>query len=595
MLDDFVNIIWLSDIHFKAEYIVDKKYINLNKYISSFHKYVTKIKNKNKYDYILISGDIAQSASKVEYDLFIQRIFKDLSNSFINAKLLIVPGNHDVNRLHTAKLKKLFTNNISNINKKQFLKSNKIDFFKLFENYYNSFKNFNLPTVDSDLKNNNLLYGYTINKEKRILFILLNSAWYSIGNSFLKYYLDERVFKINYNSLKEEVLNDIKNEFKGKSLNINDFSSSLTKLIKDKTYIADDYYIKKFISSLIKDKIVIEKSLIIDFDTISNKVINFIKNNIVKEIEHISNEYGKQLIGLDVFEKEFLKIKKLYETYNDYVVTTIMHHPISWLDWEERIPYEDKNNQISNFHDIKNFTDLLLTGHEHVPLLHKTEMINNNELLHIPAGCFMNASNPVKFKANNNWFSTLSINVNKRTVNQTKHFYDSYKWKSEVLQPIKLNKKHNTTLSVNRKKTIKSDSIDYKKLINPKLYAEIEIPDLGYYKLEDNLYTYVKMIDDVCFGLCFLVLKDLIIKNKIKKVHFILLDLNHKYFNDYLNPNNQKLVVLDRIKRDFDFKFDKFRDNFFSSLNAQEVVAYEKIKFKSTLKPYWQIETCLKL
>lgn len=591
MLDVSVNIIWLSDIHFNSSYKDDVEFKNLNDYIVSFHQYIDALEDKENYDYILISGDIAQGGEVEEYELFIERIFNKLEIAFPNASLLIVPGNHDVNRLSTKELKSHFIENIGVSDKKDFLSKNKGIFYSIFKNYSETFKDKNLPAVDSSVNENNLLYGYVLNKEKKTLIVLLNSSWYSIGDGFLKHYLDERVFKINDDEEKSSILKQLNVQFDKVRINLKDFNEYLTEFIKNKTYLINVKAIEEFIAKFVIEEKVTEGDYLSSIESLVDKIIIFIKKHIVKDIEYITNEYGKQLVGLDVFKEEYLKIQELYNTYNDFIVTTIMHHPINWLDFNERVPYKYEAKVISKFHDIKNFTDLLLTGHEHVPTEHKTEMINDNELLHIQAGCFMNfSSDPIKFKVKENWFSTLSINVNKRTVSQSKHSYESGKWVAVNLEPIKLKKKHNTILSPDREAGIKSQVINHFKLINYKHYNKVIKLDSDYYKLKKKLYKYVNDLESDNFGICFDMLKEKIASTGLNNVYFISTDCSHRLFDMY--KDHKKMEVLDAIKRDFDFKFDKFRDNFFSSLCEAEAKKYKKLKFIGVVKPYWITETC---
>lgn len=592
MLDVSVNIIWLSDIHFNSAYRDDGEFKSLNDYIVSFHQYIDTFKKKGTYDYILISGDIAQGGNSEEYKLFLERIFNKLETAFPKASLLIVPGNHDVNRLSTTDLKSNFIDNMGGDDRPTFLSNNKKVFYSIFKNYSNAFSGKKVPIKDSSLRDNKLLFGHVLNKEKKTLIILLNSAWYSIGSGFLEHYLNERVFKVNDADEKDEILKGLKEEFGKTKINLEGFKSYLTGLIENKTYLKNVKLIEAFVIKLIKEENIIDNTCITSIESVVDRIITFTKKHIVKDIESITNEYGNQLIGLDVFKEEFLKIEKLYKTYNDFVVTTIMHHPINWLDFDERVPYKNKEDKVSKFHDIKNFTDLLLTGHEHVPTGHKTEMINNNELLHIQAGCFMNHErDPSKFKVNNNWFSTLSININKRTVTQLKHYCDANGvWSAVTAVPLKLKKKHNTKLSFERKKDIELQVINCCKLINYKNHKKVINLDSGYYKYKKNLYMVIDDFQNNDFGICFDKLKEKIEEVGLNKVYFLAKDSAHPLFDNYINES--KMVVIEKIKIDFDFKFDKFRNNFFSSLCQDEAEKYIKLKFIGIVKPYWITETC---
>jgi len=90
-------------------------------------------------------------------------------------------------------------------------------------------------------------------------------------------------------------------------------------------------------------------------------------------------------VNYDVFSNdEYEHLEKTLNDYSDYLVIKTMHHPINWLGWDERV----EKNVKSKFFRIKDFADLLLTGHEHVPTQHQADFLNNKRLLHIPSGCF---------------------------------------------------------------------------------------------------------------------------------------------------------------------------------------------------------------
>lgn len=78
---------------------------NNHDYIDKFCRYVKKMYGENDYEwYLLVTGDIADSADSVEYkyaELFLKKIMKDLS--LPKERVLLVPGNHDINRFECRK------------------------------------------------------------------------------------------------------------------------------------------------------------------------------------------------------------------------------------------------------------------------------------------------------------------------------------------------------------------------------------------------------------------------------------------------------------------------------------------------------------
>jgi len=513
-IDPLIRIFWLSDIHYD-----DSKYLNKNeslkKYLETFIKYAKKITSK-KYDYFLISGDIAQSGKYEDYSLFFDDILSPLKNSFEKSNLLVIPGNHDVNQKNEL-FNKLFIQNLSKgSDKASFLREKKESFFENFKNYTDFNKKIeaefiNTPTINSTLKKNSFLYGHSIDIKKKVIFIMLNSCWFSVEDSLMTKYIKKNINKST---------------------------------LKTATELAND-------------------------------------------ISNISSEYSNQALCLSEID-EIDVILRLLKKYSDYLVITIMHHPINWLTWSERI-----KNDRNIFHSIRQNTDLLLTGHEHVPKIHLSEYMENESLLHIQAGCFMTHPHKAeKFNVNNNWFSTLEINTLKRTVKQIKHFYveDKNIWQSQKSKIKKLNKKYDSKLSKEREKSIidKFNLETYLNNLKPK--SKIDKKENNYYFIDGILYIFIfKNYTLKDLGINLSTFNELINKTANNKVYFYFFDFYHKKFSAY-SSNKDKLVVLYYIKNDFDDKFNKFRADFFKKLNLDNAMKYCKLSFINIIKPYWVTE-----
>ena len=163
MIDTSLKILWISDIHYSALYTDANKNAIQRDYLSSFMDYCMKLK---EVDYILLSGDIAQSGASEEYEQFFNDILRPLLalNNLKEAELLVIPGNHYVDREESEGF---FTNFINSIIKKgfnrlEFLTQNPAEFKRSFSNYSKKFLEFQdrLPkTVSSDYKEN-FLHGY---------------------------------------------------------------------------------------------------------------------------------------------------------------------------------------------------------------------------------------------------------------------------------------------------------------------------------------------------------------------------------------------------------------------------------------------------
>lgn len=76
---------------------------------------------------------------------------------------------------------------------------------------------------------------------------------------------------------------------------------------------------------------------------------------------------------------------------------------------------------------------------------------------------------------------------------------------------------------------------------------------------------------------------------EFKKLYIVFIDLFDELSSEYTSGNN-RLLVLNKIKSNFDFKFDDFRHNFFSELSENEVIKYGGLVFLNKILPYWDIE-----
>ncbi len=512
-IDQHINILWLSDIHYHSEYANKEYHSNLKIYLDSFLLYIQSL--QRNYEYILLSGDVAQSGEKEDYELFYTDVLTHLHNLFPDAKLLVVPGNHDVSRNGVSFIEEF----INSVDKRDvFLKNKKTSFFQVFSPYSNHFiKNSNISTNSSVTYKEHLLFGYVLDKLNKTIIVLLNSAWYSVGDIFLEHYINNNLY-----------------------------SSKEAKVI-------------------------------------------------VREIKKITSEYGFQTLGLDVIN-EVQEIVDLLNTYPEYLTITTMHHPINWFVKDDQIT-TDKNR----FHHIKKFTDLLLTGHEHVYLEHPVEYINNGNILHIKAGCFsefskedrkvngINLLNP--FQIQNNWFSTLNINTKKRTVKQEKHYYDIGKNEWKVIPDaahLRLNKKHNVVISENRLVNIKKYVVNNPLNIIEHLFKNdnIRIINQSVFRSNNNIIFLLTQnnVSIPCQDV-----KDFYRNEKFDKLFVVFIDLFNDICANYIASNN-RLLVVNEIKNDYDFKFNVFRHDFFSTLSESEVAIYGDLIFLNKIIPYWEIE-----
>ncbi len=515
-IDPHLNILWLSDIHYHKNYKDKEYHKDLREYLDSFKSYVNGM--EVSFDYILLSGDIAQNGDAADYDLFDGDILGPLQTMFPDAKLLVIPGNHDVARKKISFVEAFITGTET---QKVFFENNQDKFLEVFAPYSQHFrKNTKFPDNASYQYSKDFLYGHVVDKKYKTIFVLLNSAWYSFGETFLEYYLEEKLYE------KKSKAADIK-----------------------------------------------------------------------KEITKITSEYGKQMLALEMLE-EVDAILDLLRTYPEYLVITTMHHPISWLG-----KFDQVTKTGGKFHGIKNHTDVMLTGHEHVHLAFPYEFLNNNRILHLKAGCFAEYSrtcaeeddstnylNPFSIK--NNWFSTLKINTKKRTIGHHKHVYDSVNknWHEaqENYNLLNLNKKHEVDILDHlRLAPLRTKIMATPALAVNHVFASAvpsHVPDI--YALGHDAVIFIPL-NEIDFDSS--KIKSFFHEGGERKLYVVLVDLFNDKSIDYSKQRN-RIITAGNIKKDYDFKFNNFRHDFFSKLSDIEVPIFGNLIFISKVIPFWDLE-----
>ena len=175
-----IDILWLSDIHWKAEYAGNRY---SRKYIETF---LEKVKVRRKpFDYIIISGDIAYNGKENDYNSFEESVLSNLFNE--RTRYLFCPGNHDLNN---DKVKGFYNNffdqfkNKDQTNRNKLISGMKEEFSELFQEYaafcskFEPLKSAPLQNFqDSDHFKN--LFGLYEDKQNGIIFLVINSSWFS--------------------------------------------------------------------------------------------------------------------------------------------------------------------------------------------------------------------------------------------------------------------------------------------------------------------------------------------------------------------------------------------------------------------------------
>lgn len=609
-IDTTLKILWISDIHFSENYKIGQTSAIFEDYLSSFISYC---KELTGIDYILISGDIAQSGFVSEYQNFIERVLDPLIllDNLKDAKILINSGNHDLQR-DGVSIFQDYINEVKNkkFDRNQFLTSRKKFFKQAFSNYSNAFAKYRdrLPKTISKTYKEDFLHGYFLDHDKKVIFVLLNSSWFSFGDSFLTKYFETYLF------CKNDIL--LKNTEKDFLLFVEDFAreNGIT-FFNDFIKVLFSFNSNKEIPDNIKFKFINELKKFSEIHGLNNLDAIFDsffenyeslylsskpKEVFLDEVKNIAEDYGKQAININVFD-EFSDLICDIESYNDYIIIQSCHHHWNWLSWEERVNYNGKDEGIFL---LNKHVDLLLNGHEHVPHQKEPDYLSNQKLLHIPAGCFMEYhKKPNEFDIKNNWFSVLSINTKKRTVTQDKIIYSknsktSYEWISNITERFTLNKKYKTSLNKSRRGFLiskindNSSNVDFLEFLmnifaiktdnlNPLLSANNFL-----FFNQDLAIVFVDKHTSVFDS--FILNKKLIFEKNISLVYFIFIDLLFDGDNQYNSCNDKMKVIVD-INKKIEFLFDNFRHNLFSSLSKDEVNLNKNLRLVSKTVPYWEI------
>lgn len=380
-----IRILWLTDIHFSFFYdkINDERF---TLFLKRFFDKAVEQHMKRSFDYIFLTGDLAQMGIKKDYESLKRLLLDPLLTTIKNTggpipKVITIPGNHDLmwknSNFLSDYINYIDTKKKITPDRPQYLQNKEQDFRKLFKDYtaflkgelkgamreFYILKNRAGFEVSKEYRESRL-FGYLIDRKKNLAIIMLNTAWFSLGDGFNKVFID---------------------------------------------YIKKNYKLKKVSEE--------------DVDTW------------LKTKDYLT-EYNKQISGIQLLYKHYKQaLDNCFNNYPDCFVITVMHHSKNWLEWTESFTYG--KNEDSSAVQLKKLTqssNLVLTGHEHVPIDTDCERLLNN-IIHLKGGCFLefNQVNRLQVKGKkesndnylNNWFSILEINTSTKIVEHERYCYDS--------------------------------------------------------------------------------------------------------------------------------------------------------------------------
>lgn len=649
------NILWLSDFHFQDYYQnvscdkYDKELTdNLNDYLSKFINIISQQHTTNPIEYVILGGDIAMKGTYADYSSFFSLLLVPLLDEFLFLKekksieipkVISFPGNHDVNWSNASFLIKYLNEAVakksSYTQRATFLKENETDFFELFSNYtfsmnslaaenskYFDFFNFNKQNGVIACKDysEKKLFGHIIDKKKGILFFIINTAWFSVGDSINellagKNYFHARVIEeaVNVNESKTSAIYGSDYAKKEKYFSGQADVSTILELKQQEMSKIINPHPKEFYDSLFK---------------------------ILKEKDSLI-EYGKQISGLNLIEEDF--IKNLIEKYNDYIIVTCMHHPLNWLEWNERFDIETDSSPLSsNFRFVLNNSDLLLTGHEHIPK-ENASFEKLKQLNHLKAGCFLDDNRNFPLEATGNWFSLLRVDSRLRTVQQeiftVNNDSNTFNWSlhtSKKVNSESLNFRPTYLSGIRKKEILKLvnsttkekvknylDNYLYLSNLNNVSLHDIDSPNHSFYEIfcikSVNITEIIFLVKKNSFynhiiSKNFISLVDTLVLHENKDqciVRFLVPDLlvekniSNKYSNNMSINNSDyfdREFVLTVIYKKADTLFDNFRKIYFSRFeNTKHKKGIEKssqinlsqlkhVMFVNHIIPFWEFE-----
>lgn len=630
------KILWLSDIHFYRLYKTAAGVKEIEGYINSFCSVCNNDHiAEDPFNYILLSGDLSQEGTIEDYIALFEMLLKPIFDLFLEKykisgialpKVLAIPGNHDVNWSDTGFLKeylvKINKDNLSHAERIDFLRTRKGLFECLFKDYTSflneyvlkvdggMYKGFFINAASSEIfisksYKESKLYGYVIDKKRKLLFVLLNSAWYSLGGRFNKILASQKIFENDFLIRTKKILdwkgthkstwNIYKNYFLGNTKKTDDIHDFDDRKDKKKAPAALRHMYEYFDGML--------------------------------EIKERISESNSQLTGINFIELDYLE-REVKLKYNDYFVISVMHHPLNWVHWNEQYSYiDDPNENAIKLNKLLGFSSIFLSGHEHIP--HGApEQKSFKNTLHLKGGCFLFDKQHKSTNFEFSWFSILRIDTNKMLLEQTKNIYNKtlLDWVPQTGGWEKL-QKSTVNLTVEKREIILEmlansspekifNYLKTKGIIGNSVMAKdfsllpIKNNNFIFYKINvDGKYEFIvfpirsKVYNNINTKRSIKILDDLVKKYKpnCSIFRFLVLDLlvDEKLNDLYLSSFAKRDDIRDFIFKRADILFDDFRHNFYIRfeylLNEHNrlpasFIYYKDLKFVNHIIPFWEFE-----
>jgi predicted MPP superfamily phosphohydrolase len=376
-----INILHLSDLHFGLE--PKKNEIGapvFEKVCSFFLKNIVDELNSRqlKVDYIIVTGDIANSALEEEYNMA-YAFFCSLKELFNESEILFVPGNHDKKRYEEYHKVEKF--NSYNILEECFYKQDDYEIDQL------------IKTIDDINEKLEDQANVEDEESKKCLNLKLEEEKAKLPN--LKRIKDTHanIFKSFSKKLLIEKLASTKNEY-DKTLNLVFESARSINQFGERNFGEYIKFITQFNSHLEDKFIPIE----VKKKKVNSKItgiynfpeVIFVLLNTAWWCQNSKQDPGKLTLGKQIIESVEEALNRI-NPLGDKLVISLMHHcPNSF----QRNDILDRGYQHSNLSKISECSKIILSGHEHSSHLEKPDFIDNEVQL-LSTGTFYTGRNEV--------------------------------------------------------------------------------------------------------------------------------------------------------------------------------------------------------
>lgn len=358
---------------------------------------------------------------------------------------------------------------------------------------------------------------------------------------------------------------------------------------------------------------------------------NHLNKRELLDLKDVFNEYKGQIIGRSKLVNELKN--DFISKYSDYTTITVFHHPISWLEWNEYFGADPERTKDMLLNKVLNASDVLLTGHEHVPEFAEPVALGNGHTWHFQAGMFLQdevslADGQDLFP--NNRFSILEIEEDCR-IKETRYKFseDSSDWKisREHCYEFKRASRKTYSLSEDHKNHILekfyallgTDKIKCFKIFTDILFSlsdenfiyDKDTDYIGYLhenkiivisinnKFYQNLNEQVSYLDNM-----FMHFKERMPERQITEVRIFSIDINSIIDDKKDNYGNCKskedrAEVFQNIIINSDQKFNHYRMKFYKRFadkqeSKLEFEKFRKIGFINSVMSYWTFEKKLR-